>query len=39
MYLKSHFGWATKEAQQKLREITLDNIKTYFAGNTNNKIV
>ena len=39
IYLTPHFGWMTKEAQQKLREMTLNNIEAYFKGNAINKIV
>ncbi|MEW5955090.1 MAG: 2-hydroxyacid dehydrogenase [Candidatus Micrarchaeota archaeon] len=30
VYLTPHFGWATKEAQQRLRETTLANIKAFL---------
>jgi phosphoglycerate dehydrogenase-like enzyme len=30
VYLTPHFGWMTKEAQQRLKEITLNNIKSYL---------
>lgn len=38
VYLTPHFGWMTKEAQQKLKEITLNNIKYYLKGNPQNKV-
>jgi len=39
IYLTPHFGWMTKEAQRKLREMTLNNIKAYFKGDSINKII
>ena len=39
IYLTPHFGWMTKEAQRKLREMTLNNIKAYLEGNLTNKII
>lgn len=39
VYLTPHFGWMTKEAQKQLREITLENIKSYLEGKTKNKVV
>ena len=39
IYLTPHFGWMTREAQQKLREMTLNNIEAYLKGNSMNKIV
>jgi glycerate dehydrogenase len=38
IYLTPHFGWMTKEAQQRLREITLNNIKSYLNGNPLNVV-
>lgn len=38
VYLTPHFGWMTKEAQQRLREITLNNIKSFLEGNPRNKV-
>ncbi|MCX6773466.1 MAG: 2-hydroxyacid dehydrogenase, partial [Candidatus Micrarchaeota archaeon] len=38
VYLTPHFGWMTREAQQELRDITLNNIKSYLEGKTSNRI-
>jgi phosphoglycerate dehydrogenase-like enzyme len=38
VYLTPHFGWMTREAQQELRDITLNNIKSYLEGKNNNLI-
>jgi glycerate dehydrogenase len=37
-YMTPHFGWMTREAQKKLRNITLDNIKSFLEGNPKNKV-
>ncbi len=39
VYLTPHFGWMTREAQRNLREITLDNIKSYLEGRPKNRVV
>jgi glycerate dehydrogenase len=38
VYLTPHFGWMTKEAQERLRQITLNNIKKYLEGKPENKV-
>ena len=38
VYLTPDYGWMTNEAQQKLREITLENIECYLEGKPQNKI-
>ncbi|MFH1977864.1 MAG: 2-hydroxyacid dehydrogenase [Candidatus Aenigmatarchaeota archaeon] len=38
IYLTPHFGWMTKEAQQRLRETTLNDIRTYLKGNPDNVV-
>ena len=38
LYLTPHFGWMTKEAQNRLKNITLNNIKSFLEGKTENKI-
>ncbi len=37
-YLTPHFGWMTREAQQRLREIALSNIRAYLKGEPENKM-
>ncbi len=32
VYLTPDYGWMTKEAQQRVREMTLDNIKSFLEG-------
>lgn len=39
VYLTPHYGWMTKEAQQRLREITLNNVVSFLGGNPKNKVV
>ncbi len=39
VYLTPHFGWMTKEAQQRLREITLNNIESFLKGKPQNRVV
>jgi len=38
VYLTPDYGWMTKEAQQRVREITLDNLKSFLEGKPKNKI-
>lgn len=38
VYLTPHFGWSTKEAQEKLKETVLNNIKSYLENNLKNKV-
>jgi len=38
VYLTPDYGWMTKEAQQRVREMTLDNIKSFLEGIKNQKI-
>ena len=38
VYLTPDYGWMTKEAQQRVREITLDNIKSFLEGKPINKV-
>ncbi|MDD4333138.1 MAG: 2-hydroxyacid dehydrogenase [Patescibacteria group bacterium] len=39
VYLTPHFGWMTEEAQWRLREITLSNIKAYLDDSPVNRII
>lgn len=39
IYLTPHFGWMTKEAQERLKGVTIENIESYFKGSKLNKIV
>lgn len=39
IYLTPDFGWWTKEAQERNRDCTLDNIKAYLAGKPKNTIL
>jgi phosphoglycerate dehydrogenase-like enzyme len=39
VYLTPHYGWMTKEAQQKIREISLKNMDSYLKGKLLNRIV
>ena len=38
VYLTPDYGWMTKEAQQRVREMTLNNIKSFLEGNPTNKV-
>ncbi len=38
VYLTPDYGWMTKEAQQRVREMTLNNIKSFLEGNPINKV-
>lgn len=38
VYLTPDYGWMTKEAQQRVRETTLNNIKSFLEGNPVNKV-
>jgi len=38
VYLTPDYGWMTKEAQQRMREITLNNIRSFLEGKPINKI-
>jgi len=38
VYLTPDYGWMTKEAQQRVREITLNNIKSFLEGKPTNKV-
>jgi phosphoglycerate dehydrogenase-like enzyme len=37
-YLTPDYGWMTKEAQQRVREMTLNNIKSFLEGRPTNKV-
>lgn len=39
VYLTPHFGWMTREAQRNLREMTLDNIRSYLEGKPKNRVI
>ncbi|HDH31565.1 MAG TPA: hypothetical protein ENH26_02205 [Candidatus Wolfebacteria bacterium] len=38
IYLTPHFGWMTKEAQTRLKNLALNNVKSFLEGKTENKI-
>lgn len=38
VYLTPDYGWMTKEAQQRVREITLNNAKSFLEGKTINRV-
>lgn len=38
VYLTPHFGWMTEEAQKRLKDITLKNIRSYLNGGKLNKV-
>jgi phosphoglycerate dehydrogenase-like enzyme len=38
IYLTPDYGWMTREAQRRLKEITLDNIKSFLKGKPKNVI-
>lgn len=39
VYLTPDYGWMTKEAQQRVREITLNNVKSFLEGKPTNNIL